>query len=131
MHVLQFGVRHITLDRGHAARLVVRMFQRIDQRPVVAAVAGGLHDHVFVKAQVVAQREQLVFRRVARRVFPLRRIGKLRARAEHMAVRIHRTGGQLEAGFAGPGVPVEPAGSLGEFHGFQSGLMLASRTSLA
>jgi hypothetical protein len=49
--------------------------QRIDQRAVVGAVAGGLHDHVLVEAQVVAQREQLLLAGVARRVLALGRVG--------------------------------------------------------
>ena len=43
----------------------VRAAQRVDQRAVVRAVAGGLHDHVALEAQEIAQREQLFLRRVA------------------------------------------------------------------
>jgi hypothetical protein len=59
---------------------------------VVGAVAGRLHDHVLVEAEEVAQREQLVFRRVARRVLPLGRVRKLRAWTEDVAVRVHCAG---------------------------------------
>jgi hypothetical protein len=40
-------------------------------------MAGGLHDHIALKAQVVAQREQLLLAGVARRVLALGRVGKL------------------------------------------------------
>ena len=55
-----------------------------------------LHDHVLVEAEKIAQREQLFLRRVARRVFALRRIGKFRLRPEHMAMRIDRARRRLE-----------------------------------
>ena len=57
-------------------RLVVGIFERIDHRPVVLAVAARLHDHVLVEAEEVAQREQLFLGRVAGRVFALGREGK-------------------------------------------------------
>ncbi|MDR6456461.1 tripartite-type tricarboxylate transporter receptor subunit TctC [Variovorax paradoxus] len=46
-------------------RAPVRMRDGIEQRAVVAAVAGGLHDHVALEAQQVAQREELLPRSVA------------------------------------------------------------------
>ena len=67
-------------------------------------------------SEVVAQREQLHLACVARRVLALRRVGELRAGAEHVAVRVDGTGRQLQAWLARVGVPVEPTGGLGEFH---------------
>ena len=90
MHGAQLGIGHITADGCHTAGPATRVQQRIDQRPVVGAVAGGLHDHVALEAQKVAQRKQLILRRVARRVLALGRKRKLRGGAEHMAVRIDR-----------------------------------------
>ena len=58
--------------------LLFECVQRVDHRAVVRVVAGRLHDHVLVEAEEVAQREQLLLRRVARRVLALRREGKLR-----------------------------------------------------
>ena len=82
--------------------------QRIDQRAVVGAVTGRLDDDVLVEAEMVAQREQLVLRGVARRVLALRRVGKLVAGPEDVAMRIdgarrrrlndgHRRIGMIEA----------------------------------
>ena len=69
----------------------------IDHRAVVGAVAGGLHDDVAREAEVIAQREQLRLAGVAGRVLSLGRVGELRARAEHVAVRVHRAGRRREA----------------------------------
>ena len=75
----------------------------------------ALHDHVACKAQVVAQRVQLVLAGVAGRVLALGRVGELGTGAEHVAMGIHGACWHLEFGFAGAGVPVQPAGGLGEF----------------
>ena len=64
------------------------------------------------EAEVVAQREQLRLARVARGVLPLGRVRKLRARAEHVAVRVHRAGRRREPRLARARAPVEPAGRL-------------------
>ena len=84
----------------------------IDQGAVVRSVAGGLHDDVAGKAQVVAQGKKLGCAGIAGRVFALGRKGKLAAGAEDVAVRVHRAGGQLELRLAGVGVPVQPAGGF-------------------
>src|SRR5262249_57441293 len=52
----------------------------------------GLEDEVLVEAEEVAQREELLLRRVARRVLALGRERKRRLRPEHVAVRAHRAG---------------------------------------
>src|SRR5690606_9995857 len=82
------------------------------------AVAGGLHDDVAVEAEVVAQREELRGRRVARGVLALRGIGELRPGPEHVAVRVDGALGQPEGGRARPVVPVQPAGRLLESAGY-------------
>ena len=114
VHGLQFVVGHAALDGGHAARLAVAVHQRIDHGAVVGAVAGGLHDHVARKTQVVAQRKELRLGGVAGRVLALGRVGELGAGAEHVAVRVHRAGRHLEGRLARAGVPVQPAGGFGE-----------------
>jgi hypothetical protein len=48
-----------------------------------------LHDDVLVEAEVIAQREELFLGSVARRVLPFRRVGKLLARAEHVAMGVN------------------------------------------
>ena len=53
MHLLQFSIRHVAVHGGHAFGFAVGGFQRVDQSAVIGAVAGGLHDHILVKAQVV------------------------------------------------------------------------------
>ena len=90
VHGLELGVGDVAADRGHAACPIVGMGERIDQRAVVVAVAGRLDDDVALEAEEVAQREQFLFRRVARRVLALLRIRKRGRRTEHMAVRVDR-----------------------------------------
>ena len=90
------------------------MFQRIDESAIVRAMASRLHDHVLVKAEMVAQGKQLRPGGVARRVLALGRERKFRARPEYMAVRIDCACRQLEARLRRAGIPVEPAGSFGE-----------------
>ena len=107
---LQLGVGDVAIDRRHAARPVVRRAQRVDERAVVGAVAGGLHDDVLVEAEAIAQREELLLRRIARRVLPLRRVRELVAGAEHVAVRVHRAGGNLERRDRRIRVKRQPAG---------------------
>ena len=99
MHRLQFGVADAALDGGDAARSAAGMDERIDHGAVVGAVAGGLHHDVAGEAEMVAQRVELLLRRIAGRVFALRRERKFGARAEHMAVRVHRACRHLEPGF--------------------------------
>ena len=77
-------------------------------------MAGGLYDDVAGKTQVVAQGEQLVLGCIAGRVLALGREGKFGAGTEDVAMRIYCTGGHGETGLAGAGVPVQPAGGLGE-----------------
>jgi len=116
VQVLKFAIGDAAPDRGNAARLAAAVDAGIGHRAVVGAVAGGLHDHVARKTQVVAQGVELGFRSVAWRVLALGRKRKLLAGAEDMAVRIDAACGQLETGFAGTGGPVHPARRFGEFH---------------
>jgi hypothetical protein len=90
VHPFQLVVGHLLADKGDALGPAVRCIERIDHGAVVLGVAGRLHDDVLVEAQKIAQREQLFLRRVARRVFALRRVGKFRLRTEHVAMRIDR-----------------------------------------
>ena len=55
VQALQFFVADIAFYGGDAARQLARALQRIDQGAVVGAVAGGLHNHVARKTQMVAQ----------------------------------------------------------------------------
>src|SRR5205085_9922131 len=77
---------------------------------------GGLHDNVSRKTKVIAQREQLLLGSIARSVFALGRIWKLRARTEHMTMRVHRASGDLETRPGWAWIPVEPARGLLKFH---------------
>src|SRR5262249_24988899 len=90
VHGLELGVADLLADEGDAPRLVGGAFERVHHRPIVLAVARGLHDHVLVEAEKVAQREQLLLGSVARGVLALRRMGKAALRPEHGAVRIDR-----------------------------------------
>ena len=100
---LEVVVGEALVDERDALGPAVRAFERIDQRPVVGVVTGRLHDHVLVEAEEVAQREQLLLRRVARGVFALRRERKLRLRPEHVAMRATAPAGGLYVGFDGLG----------------------------
>ena len=114
VHLLQLSIGHIAVDGSHTTGLVVGGLQRINQCAVVGAVAGRLHDHIFIEPQVVAQCKKLILAGIAGRVFAFRRVGEQVAGAKHVAVRIHCANRKFEGRFAGPGVPVEPAGSFGE-----------------
>src|SRR5262249_9687381 len=56
--------------------------------------AARLHDHVLVETQKVAEREELLFGRVHRRVFALGRVREAARRPEHVAMRIDRARGR-------------------------------------
>ena len=88
--------------------------QRVDQRAVVGAVAGRLHDRRCARSRGGrAARRAASLLRVAGRVLALGREGKLRARAEHVAMRVHRARRQREsAASTGRDGTVEPAGGL-------------------
>ncbi len=111
VHVLQLRVGDAAIDGGDAARSVVRRTQRVHERPIVGAVAGGLHDHVLVEAETVAQREELFLRGVARRVFPLGRVRELRRRVRTRgSARPPHPGGTLNAGDGRIRMERQPAG---------------------
>ncbi len=92
----QFAVGDVRIDHRHAPGLIVRMDQGVHQGAVVRAVATGLHDHIALEAQKVAQGEQLFLGGVAGGVLAAGMIGKHVARAEHVAVRVHRALGRDE-----------------------------------
>ncbi|MPN22712.1 hypothetical protein SDC9_170095 [bioreactor metagenome] len=116
MQVLQFLIGDRAAHGGNATGLAVGRLAGIDHRAVVGTVAGGLYDHIAGKAEMITQRKQLGLAGIARGVLALGRIGKFGAGTEYMAVGVHRTHRQLEAGLAGTGVPVKPAGGFLEFH---------------
>jgi hypothetical protein len=60
-------------------------------------VAGRLHDDVAGKAEMVAQRVELLARGVAGRIFAFGRVRIFAARSEHVAMRVDGAGGHLEA----------------------------------
>src|SRR5438105_5991312 len=116
MQLLQTLVGQRSPDSRYPSGPAARMHERIDHRAVVGAVAGGLHDDVPREAEVVAQRVELRFRRVARRVFALRRIRERPARSEHVAMRVHAAGRHFELRFRRGSAPVQPAGGFLKFH---------------
>jgi hypothetical protein len=93
-------------------RAAAGMKQRVDHGTIVGAVAGGLHNHIACKAKVVAQREQLMFGRIARRIFAFRRVGKSGGRPEDVTMRVDRTLRRRETRLGRVGTPIEPARRL-------------------
>ena len=96
VQVAQLTIGDAAADGRDAARAAAAGAARVGHRAVVGAVAGGLHDDVAREAQVIAQREQLRLARVAGRVLPLGREGKLRPGTEHVAMRVHGAGRRQE-----------------------------------
>jgi len=88
VHPFQLVVGHLFADKGDALGAAVGGVKRIDHGAVVFGVTRGLDDHILIEAEKVAQREQLLLRRITGRVFALRRIGKFRLGAEHMTMGI-------------------------------------------
>ena len=79
-------------------------------------MASGLDYDVTSKPKVVAQRKELILRRIAGRVLALRRIGKRVTRSKNMAMRINCSGGQLKSRLGRAGEPVQPARGLLKTH---------------
>src|SRR5690606_40574817 len=52
IHLFELVVADILPHDGNAARKAARRFQRIDQRIVILAVAGGLHDDIAGEAEI-------------------------------------------------------------------------------
>jgi hypothetical protein len=73
--------------------------ERIHESPVVSAMASGLNNDVFGKAQMISQGKQLLFAGIAGRVLSLWRVGKNIRGSKHMAMRIDRTRRQFELWF--------------------------------
>ncbi len=86
-------------DRDAAIALWVRR-NAVEHRRVVGAVAARLHDDRALDAEMRMQRREHFLRRILRRVAPVRRIGKFRRRAEHVAMRVARARRQLESRLA-------------------------------
>ena len=99
VHRLQFVHGNVGADRGDTAGLAAGGDQGIDECAVIAPVAGRLDDDVALEAEIIAQFEQLLLRRVAGRVFAFRRVGEFVGGAEDMAMRIHGTGMRHESRF--------------------------------
>src|SRR5512145_2814584 len=93
------------------------MPQCIDERTVVGAMAGRLHDHIARESEVITQGEELLLARVTRRVLALRCVREKAPRSEHVAMRVHRAFWRPEVWFRRIGVPVEPTGCLLESDG--------------
>jgi hypothetical protein len=104
----QLGISDGAIDGGDAACLVTGRAQRIDQRAIVGAVAGGLDDDVLVEAQSIAQREELLLRGIRWRVLAFGRVRKHVARPEDVAMCIHRSRRDLERRCRGIRVIDEP-----------------------
>src|SRR6185437_6942078 len=88
----QLRVRYAARHGCDAPRPAGRCAQRIEQRPVIGAVARCLDDDVTLESEKIAQRPEMLLRGVAGGVFALRRVRKLLTGAEHMAMRIDRAG---------------------------------------
>src|SRR5258708_14540219 len=83
--------------RQRYAAVVLVSGEQVGRSRVVEAMRRGLHDDAALDAQVLMQREQRFFRRVAgRRIAALRREGKSLVRAEDVEVRIAGAARQLE-----------------------------------
>ena len=108
VHSGQFGLGDVGLDGDHAAGFVVGVFQNVQKCGIVRPVAGRLDDDILFEAEEVPQGEQLFPAGVAGSVFALRGEGEGVTRPEDVAVRIDRTGRDLEPWFARVRVPVEP-----------------------
>src|SRR5437762_21157 len=76
MQSIELRVRDVATDGRHAARAAAGMDKGVDERAIVGAVAGRLHDDIALEPEKIAQCEQLFLRRVAWRVFARRRVGK-------------------------------------------------------
>src|SRR3954447_16246162 len=116
MHRTKLGVADAALYGRDTAGLAIGVHERVYHRAIVGAMTGGLHDDVSRKTKVVAQGEQLLLGSIAGSVFALRRIWKLRARTEHVTMRVHRARGDLETRPGWAWIPVEPARGLLKFH---------------
>ena len=116
MHVLEFFVGDRAPNGCHATGFATGAAQSVDHGSVVCTMAGRLDHHVTSKSKVVAQRKELILRRVAWRVFSLRSIGKRVTRSKNMAMRIYRPRRHFELGFGRAGIPVQPAFGLLKCH---------------
>src|SRR5882757_1668464 len=121
MHVLEFGISNATPDSRNTAGRASGIGERTEHRAVVSAVAGCLHDYIACKAQMVAQRIELLPRRIARRVLSFRSVGVFGTRTEHVAVRINGVRGYPEARLGWVRVPIKPIWSLLEWAALGSG----------
>ena len=98
------GGRHIGFQQSDAAIAAARGGEQIDQHRVVAAVAGRVHEHAAFEAKKLMQAEQILLRRVGRREWPVRRVGKLAVRARTYGNASRRpSGGSLNFGLFGFG----------------------------
>ena len=94
------SVDETIVDNGDAAKAFGIGCEAIEHRSIVGAVATRLHDHGAVDAKVRVQRRPHFLWRVLRRVATARRIRKLVARPEHVAVRVAGVLRQFEGGLA-------------------------------
>jgi len=113
---LKVGIADVAPHRGDATRHAVRMNERIDEGAVVGAVAGCLDDDVAGETEPVAQREQLLARGIAGRVFALGREREALAGTENMTMGIDGPRRQAELRDRRIGKPIEPARRFLETH---------------
>jgi len=97
-------------DRRDAAGTIAGGAQRIDDSAVVGAVTGRLHEHIALEAEVIAQRPELLLRRIARCVLALGCEREALAGTEHVTVRINAAGWQPETRPRRLRVKGQPAG---------------------
>src|SRR5689334_4428787 len=71
---------------------------------MIAAVAGRMHEDAALEAEKLMQTKQVLLRRVGRRKRPVRRIGKLVVRPEHVEMRVARQWRQLQIGLLRIGI---------------------------
>ena len=108
MERLELGIGDIPPHGGNAPRQPIAVLQGIDQGAIIGAVAGGLHDDVAGKAQVVAQGPEPILPRVTGRVLAFRCERETGRRPKYVAVRIHCPRWWLVCGLRWRGMKGQP-----------------------
>src|SRR5579872_1847036 len=93
-----------------AATVATPRARPFDERPIVGAVAGRLHDHIALQPEKIAQRPEVLLRGIARGVLALRRVGERRPWAEYVAVGVYSAGRGNVVGLSGVGMVWKPVG---------------------
>ena len=108
MELGELCVGDVWFDGRHAASPTIRSDECVNQGVVVRTMARRLDNDVAREAKVIAQGEELILTRVARRVLAFFGEGELARGAKDVTVRVHRTLGYLEVWFRGIGFEAEP-----------------------